>query len=184
MDLSSIKNQLKELEQKQAQALAELEQAASKAFESLMTAKEQDLKAMCIRLDNSRDLTQVEHDDYFHTWIRVDIDSIIGDLYGDDPKFIQGLFKNYMSENYFIEVDFKNNCITQCLGPAILINHDGDVLDQDLNKWIFKKTDYETKEQLFDLIEKHMDKIGHFPSVIKVDQHGNASFINTQKSEA
>lgn len=137
--------------------------------------KNSELKKLVSKLENSRDLTQVNGGEFFHIWTRADFSEFID----TENKFQCELFSDYMAENYDTIVDFKNDCISSCIGPAILINHEGDILDQDSGKWIIEKSDYETEEERNELIEKYMEKTGYYPSIIRCDYHGNAFFETT-----
>jgi len=65
-------------------------------------------------------------------------------------------------------------------GPCILVNEQGDVLDQDSGKWIIDKNDYQTAEERNGLIEAWMEKSGYFPSVIQLGRYGALHYIDTK----
>ena len=64
-------------------------------------------------------------------------------------------------------------------GPSIIINHEGDILDEDSGQWIVSKSDYETKDERNKLIEKYMESKGYFPGVFFIDYYGNVKHVNT-----
>lgn len=96
-------------------------------------------------------------------------------------------FANYMRDSHFIEVDFDNDCLTYAQGPSIVINDEGDVLDQDSGKWFIAKKDYtdDNGESVLtkrnELIEAYMDKHGYFPGVFETDRNGNIFLVKTIK---
>lgn len=172
--LNEIQKQIEALNSSNFERVQTLKDGALKALSTKLN-KNKELQKLVTQLQDSKELTQIEHDDYFHTWIRADFSKFI------DIKnaFQCELFSQYMSENHFCEADFKNDCLSTSIGPAILINHDGDVLDQDSSKWFLKKSDYEDETERNEMIENYMDKHGYFPSVIRCDYYGNAFFQNT-----
>ena len=136
------------------------------------------LAALVNSVESSRDLEQDY--EFFNVLTSLPDLSIFIDT---DSEFQRDLFRQYMIENHYIDIDFKNDCALTSIGPCILINHNGDVLDQDSGKWILSKDDYESESELFKLIENHMQTTGYFPSIVACDYHGNANFVNTQKGE-
>src|SRR5580700_1464416 len=89
----------------------------------------------------------------------------VWDRYGEIASYInfntsdfqdcKEYFTNYMRESHFIEVDFDNDCLTYNQGPCIVINEDGDVLDQDSGKWIVAKNDYKDDDDELDLDKRN-----------------------------
>lgn len=163
---------LQQIRQQEQQTLKELES------EILGSIDASYLKEICEKLDNTYDLTQVEYDEWFHQWVRIDLDRLAKIDFDDDDQ-VNALI-NVLDEHDCLRLDVKNECLTKSIGPSILINDDGDVLDQDSGKWIISKDDYENENELYNMIENHMDKTGYFPSVVRCDRYGNAFFVNTR----
>ena len=175
--LNIIRQELELVKGKNQIELAMLRDKALAAFSKKMKMKTRQkvINSMQSALDASKELTSVSNDEYYHRWVRFDLSKLID----TNDEFQRELLAEYLSENYYIYTDFENDCVTTAEGPCILINHDGDVLDQDSGKWIISKRDYETEEERNALIKAHMEKTGHFPSVIEVDYHGNACYVST-----
>jgi len=101
-----------------------------------------------------------------------------------DYKECASYLEAYLSDQG-VGIDWENDCLTYNLGPCILINNDGDVLDQDSQKWIISKNDYRDDDGNLDegkrneLIEAWMDKHGYYPGVFSADRHGNVFAVNT-----
>lgn len=172
--LNEIDNKIKKLIQNSISETEILKNEALEIF-SKQLDKNKDLRTLISKAQDSKDLTQVEYDEFFHTWTRADFSKFI-DL---KNNFEKELFSEYMQENHFCCVDFKNDCISIAMGPNIIINEDGDILDQDSGKWIISKKEYDSTEKRNEMIEAYMTKSGYFPSVIKCDRYGNAFFVNT-----
>lgn len=177
--LNDIKEEIESTKEKTNKEIETLKEKASSLFSKLMDKKEKAIDAMVSALDNSKDLTGVPNDEYFHRFARTDFSKLID----TKDEFQKELLSDYLSENHCIYVDFENDCVTTAEGPCILINHKGDVLDQDSGKWFISKKDYETEEERNKLIEAYMEKSGFFPSVIEVDYHGNAFYRSTLAKE-
>ena|ERR1035437_1710018 len=177
--LNAIMAQIETQRQLSQKEMGALEAKAFAAFRKAMKKKMPQIDAMVALLEQSMELTQVENDEYFHSFVRFDFDSLI------DTKqpYQKELLAQLLSEDHCLDADFQNDCVTNSIGPCLLINHEGDVLDQDSGKWVISKRDYETKEELFSQIEAHMEKTGYFPSVIRCDYYGNARYVNTQSAE-
>lgn len=132
------------------------------------------------KLESSKDLTTVEYDhEFMHQYIRFDFSDII-DV---DSKLERELLVRFLEENdFFMIPDFENSVLTMNIGPCICIGPDGIVWDQDSNKVILKKHDYETTEERNEKIEEYMEKNGYFPSVVKLDYYGQPiGYVNTTK---
>ena len=175
--LDTIKNAIAKVNAENASKISALEIKAEAIFNKLMAKKAKEIKALTIKLENSKDIASVPYDyDLYHIWVRADISQFIN----VDDKLEKELFREYMRENHFIDVDFENEVVSTSIVHCIVINHEGDVLDQDSGKWFIKKSDYENENELYALIESHMEKTGHFPSVVSEDYHGNVFFVNTK----
>ena len=110
-------------------------------------------------------------------------------FYAKDFKDCQEYLKTYLREYHCIDIDFKNDALLYSTGFNIIINDDGDILEQDSGKWIIKKDDYRDDDGHLDenkrneLIEKHMEKTGCFPSVFRCDRYGNVFLEDTRNDK-
>lgn len=95
-------------------------------------------------------------------------------------------FTEYMREYHCVDIDWENECLTYSVGPSIVINDNGDVYDQDGNKFFISKSDYSDEHGYLDeskrneLIEAYMLKTDCYPGVFKSDRHGNVTLIDTK----
>lgn len=175
--LEQIKSQQSKLESEFSDAIAELNKSAARTFAMAMEFKQKEVDALVAALDLSKDIAWVESDsDFVHRWIRFDFSTLI------DPKddTERELLKEYLADNHHINCDFENDVASTNEGYCLVINEDGDVLNQDSGKWVISKRDYESKQELFQLIEAYMERTGYYPSVIRSDRHGNVCYVNTQ----
>lgn len=175
--LKNIEAKLAETKAENANTIEELKDIARQVFARKMKRKANAkiIDEMVKALDDSKELTGVGYDEYYHRYARADVTKLIN----TESELEQELLEEYLQDVHCIYVDYQNDCITTSEGPCILINHDGDVLDQDSGKWFISKKDYETEEERNKLIEAYMEKTGCFPSVIEVDYHGNAFYRST-----
>jgi hypothetical protein len=156
----------------------------SKALEILSTRAKliletrPEVKKIVQDVENSKDYQWSNYGE-IESWARIDL-SFLESIGLNDPIF-QDIISEYFSEQHCLNIDFKNDCATYSQGMNIIINDEGDVLDQDSQKWIIKKSEYETKSELFSMIEKYMDKSGYFPSVFRTDRHDNIFLVDTRK---
>jgi hypothetical protein len=170
--LSEFKNQIEKANAMVANTIADLKAQAMIAFEANL---DQSALAQVLAVETSKELTQVEHDEYFHQWLRVDFSTLID----TSDAFQRELLEEYLQDTHCISCDFKNDCVTYSIGPVIVINEEGDVLDQDTDKWIISSDAYSTKYELFAQIEAYMQKTGVFSSVVKTDRYGNGFYVDT-----
>lgn len=171
---NKLENKLKQAKSELNVQLSDINDRAIILMRKHLKTKQNLVKEMISSVENSKDLTQSY--EYYQQFVRVDFSKLI-DLESDLQK---EALSDIFSEGYGLIVDYQNDCLLMDIGPAILINHEGDVLDQDSGKWIISKNDYETEEQRNELIESYMNKSGYFPAIIKIDYHGNANYVNTQ----
>ncbi len=146
---------------------------------AVLSTKLKDSKALaeCIaELEASKNLTFDVNDEWPRRWVRFDARRFI-DV---DNELERETFRDYLQDEYFTDVDFKNECISMSDGPCIMINEDGDVLDQDSGKWIISKTDYQSVDERNKLIEEYMERAGYFPSVVSCDHYGNMHYVSTK----
>lgn len=93
-----------------------------------------------------------------------------------------GSLNEYIAENYCAHLSKEYDNLISNGGPAIIINDDGDVYDQDSGKWIVDKSDY-SEEWLRDyLIEEYCETKGYYPGVFYQDRYGQLSLVNTRES--
>lgn len=96
-------------------------------------------------------------------------------------------FETYMLDNHFVTIDWENDVIQSSVGPSIVISDNGDILDQDSDKWIIKADSYRNDDNELDetkrneLIEKWMESTGYYPGVYRTDRHGNVFAVNTRQ---
>jgi hypothetical protein len=179
--VKQIQAQLKIVTDQYSVDFQRLSEQAYNAFKEVMgeDALQTKIKAMIIALESSKELTQVENDEYFARWTRVDFSNLI-DL---KDSFQKELLERYFQDEHCANLNFKDSVLTTSEGPAIVINEDGDVYDQDSGKFIVHKGNYETDVERNALIEAWMEKAGYFPSVIRCDHYGNAFYVNTKAKE-
>lgn len=120
-------------------------------------------------LESSTDFTWME--DLVARWIRFSIE-----VEGLEEKALEEYLQD---QRIYYEKEYQ--CLLTYDGPSIIINEEGDVLDQDSGKWIIDSSKYSTIEELYSLIEQWMDKTGYFPNVFKTDRYGNVFLVNTNK---
>jgi hypothetical protein len=136
------------------------------------------LKELIQKLESSRDLTN--ECEFPARFIRFNP----GEFIDVKNEFEREVFETYLSDSYFARVDFHNDCLVMEDGPCIIINEDGDVLDQDSGKWIISKTEYATKRELFSLINAWTEKSGYFPSIVRADRYGNLFYVDANSENS
>ena len=143
--------------------------------------KDPDLKKALSKLEGTQQLTSMEYDEYYYQWTRFDADTILPSI-EEFGETIHNLalesFREYIDNFGCYSYDEKSECIVSCIGPAIIINEDGEILDQDSNKWIAKKNQFESEKERNDFIESYMQKTGVFPWIVRVDHYGNAYAVS------
>lgn len=141
------------------------------------------LKTTLEKLEATSELTSVEHDEFFHQWVRFDASKTLPNIKDVGPvvyNLALEAFNAFIQDACCAYFDEKNDCLTACIGPAILINHEGEILDQDSGTWIVKKNTFSTIEERNEFIESYMEKTGVYPWIISCDYYGNAKVVNTQ----
>jgi hypothetical protein len=191
--LNDIKMQIDAANAVNSATISVLRKQATAEFEKQMKKKNAVILSIVTAVESSRELSQIDHDDYFCQWTRIDFSSLID----TNDEFQKELLQEYFQEHYCLSVDFKNDVVTYSVGPSLLIFAEGAsksrrsyyVYDQDSGKEIISfeqclddDGNY-SREKRNELIEQWMEKKGYFPSVIKVDHYGNAHYVSTQKSE-
>jgi len=143
------------------------------------------LKKWLKDLEASRQLTQIDHDEYFYTWVRIDG---LNDLINITDALQDQALEQVLDHAC---LDIEHQTIQQCEGPVFIL-HTGGVYDQDSNKVIISRSDYDFADDPDDvnefrrnkLINEYMEKHGYFPSVISCDRYGNAHYVNIQNKGA
>lgn len=161
--------------------ISSLKGLAYDRFNNLMELEpyQDEIKKLVSAVEQSKELTQIDDDEFYAQWVRADFRTLID--YGD--AFQRELLADYLQQEHYITVDYKNDVAMYSIGPAILINEDGDVLDQDSGKWIISVRDYKNNKELYSKIEAWMESKGYFPSVIKCDMYRNLSYVDTQSNK-
>jgi hypothetical protein len=190
MDFKKYEKQIQTLSMDSQQAIEDVKDDALTEFSKHLKAsgKLKLLDDALVKLESSRDLTRVENDhEFFHQYIRFDFSDIID----TDSDLQRELLVSFLEQNdFFMEPDFKNDCLTMNIGPCIVIDQDsGDVYDQDTGKIVLKgynprtgEADYETESERNEKIEKYMEKTGCFPSVVLVDRYGSPiQYVNIKE---
>lgn len=178
-----IKKEKEQLDLEYSARSRQLEASALKLIEIKFDSNSQlknKLKAYIDQLESTTDLSNIPYDEYVHRWIRFDASEFI-----DTSMPLQvSAFTEYLQENYFAYLDFKDGILSMSEGPCILINDYGDVLDQDSGQWFLSKNSYgEDLAERNRLIEKYMETRGYFPSVVYCDHYGNISYVDTKKEQ-
>lgn len=176
--LNLIMNERSKLLKHHANEIALLDTKAMKEFIKLMESKKDIINKWINDVKCSRDLTRHDYNDYYSTWIRVDFSKLIDVENG----YMKNLLSDYLRDEFFVECDFYHDTISMSIGPAIIINHKGDVYDEDLDEWIIHNDDYKSDAELYSLIEAHMEKTEHYPSVI-FENYYYANFVDTRPTE-
>lgn len=190
MDFKKYEKQIQTLTMDSLQAIEDVKDDALTEFSKHLKAsgKLKLLEDAQVELESSKDLTFVGNDhEFFHQYIRFDFSDIID----TDSGLQKELLVSFLAQNdFFMEPDFKNDCLTMSIGPCIVIYSDsGDVYDQDAGKTILKgynprtgEADYETESERNEKIEKYMEKTGYFPAVVLVDDYCNPiRYVNTKE---
>lgn len=91
----------------------------------------------------------------------------------------------YLSDRC-VYLDAEHGALFTYIGPAIIINEDGDVVDEDGGRWFLSRRDYmdndghRCEHKRAYLIEQYMEKTGYWPGVFRCDRYGNVFPVNTQ----
>ncbi len=179
--LSDIENEIDQVNQTRGMQVEELRGEAMRVLTARLESEDfqAKIKALDDALSQSQDLTDVPNDEFVHRWVRFDASTLIV----AESKLERELLKEYLQDNYSIELDLDNDVAHTAEGPVIAINDDGDVLDQDSGQWIVSRKDYETIAERNRLIEAYMERTGYFPSVVKFGRYGVEGYVNTQAKE-
>ena len=130
-----------------------LNKSALALFEAYMQlSQKESVSKIIVELESSQNLTS----DYdgFSIWVIIDYKKLLPDVYSD---FHVELLREYFS-NMGHSLDVTKDTLQNFIGPCIVINEDGDILDQDSGKWIISKGDYETISERNQLIENYLEK--------------------------
>lgn len=170
----SINQLLKSLDESKNQVL-DLESKIKEEYFSIFDKLEV-VKKIVISCENSNDHGYPENDEFINLFVR--IDSFELNMEGLEKKY----FFEYLEDNYNIFTDSSSDSFVYSTGPNIIINHYGDVLDEDSGKWVISKNDYSSTNERNQLIEAYMENSGCFPGVFEVDRYGHVTPVNTKKT--
>lgn len=126
------------------------------------------LREALTALESSTELTGVENDDFLHTWIRFDASKVI-DV--KDSLEVEAL-EELLSEDSSAYLDLKNDCLTSCIGPAVIFCDDGSVYDQDSRKQIIGKNSRDL-EVIKRAVRIWQNKQGVFNWAVKESDRGS-----------
>lgn len=127
----------------------------------------------------------VVEDEGIYTWFKVKTDL---SKYSDCREYLE----EWLSENYGLSIDWKNDCFLNYLGNEEIIIQDDAGRDNGVylgSKLIIDESEYLDDEGAVDedkrnnLIEKHMEETGYFPGVFRLTRHGDVYLVNTQKKK-
>jgi len=178
MTIETLKAQLNVLKIEVNSKIDALVASLQSTFDAMFDADDNLQKAL-IRLDQSNDYMWVDSGD-IAAWLRFDFTG-----YADDEKYL----KTYLQERHCIAADFDNGVLMQYWGPALVINHEGDILDQASGKWPIKKASYTDDDGKCivalrnELLENYMEKTGCYPGVFITNRQGDIKLVDTQKKE-
>lgn len=154
----------------QAETEVELQTAWNEVFKDLTVIKD----AVSL-LEQSKEYVWDKHGEIV-TWVRFDLKPFANN---------RSYFASYMREEYYVEVDYDSDTLTQSVGTYIIVNDEG-VYDSDSQKTILKPGDYRDEDGKTDivarnaLIEKYMESSGCYPGVFKSDYYSNLTLIDTR----
>lgn len=138
----------------------------------------QALRLALVELESTKNFGLDEYSEIYG-WVRLD-------ELNEVPENQREYLESYVSENFFVQVDFEHGALKQSQGEYIAINDDGDVYEGPHGKFFIAVKDYTDDQGEIDLtlrnqlIENYMEKTGHFPGVFEIDRYGNIELINTQ----
>lgn len=185
--IDSIKADIEHLQSERVAEMLPLENELQAAYDVLFSDLPW-IEEAYTRLESSNDYMTDQFDGWPCQWTRVE-------QLADIEENARDNFRDYIDNKYgAVTIDWTNDVFVMNNGPAIIINDEGDVLDQDSGKWIIKKNDYlvgndDTGEAYYckltrnELIEKYMEKQGYFPGVFNMDRYGNVYPISTTKEK-
>lgn len=179
-NIHTLKKTISELNKKHVETLQPIENLLQQAYNTLFDDMSV-WKNAYSRLEQSNDYTTDQFDGWPCQWIRCEE---LSKLDEDDREY----FKTWLDETYCaVDIDWNNECLVMRNGPAIIIDENGDVYDQDSRKRIIERNEYldeanhVDKDKRNQLIEDYMKRTGYFPGVFTMDKYGNVYPVNTQK---
>lgn len=165
--INQLNQELKQLGSKRDDIEAKLQAEYNKLFNA-----DEILHAALRALESSNDYTLEDFEVW--QWVRFDLAE-----YTPVLKYLD----NYLSD-YGIQLDKQNDVLILSCSPSIIINEDGDVYDEDSQKWIVSEDDYRTRDERNQLIEAYMERTSCYPGVFEVGRYGDVTLVNTQKKGA
>lgn len=104
----------------------------------------------------------------------------------------QEFITEYLKEYHFIDIDFDNDLMYYEQGPSIIINEDGDVYDQDSDKFVIYTAQYSSDSSegltVLDvtkrnkLIKEHMEKREFFPGIFRANGYGQLFEVSIKET--
>jgi hypothetical protein len=182
--LTATLNEIESHSQKEIQAVkASLQVEYNKVFD-----KDTDLQKAISAVQCSSEYGADENGIY--AWTRYYIPS----EFKENDTLIECL-DTYLSDQGFT-LDVTNDALMLNCGDDNLIIQDDTRHDNGVwqgHKLVIKESEYKTEDEdgrLYvdeskrnKLIEQHMEKIGYFPGVFRIDYHGNVFPVNTQETK-
>jgi hypothetical protein len=172
-----LENKIKELSTQNKLEIStietELQKEWFKIFNDLSIIKE-----YVEKLEKSTDYIVDEFENYPCQYINCK--ELLDIFDGDNCTSYWEYLSEYLSEYYGYYLDRNHDCMIMNNGPAIIINDEGDILDQDSGKWIINKSDYNNEWYRNILIKNYMKESGYYPGVFYQDYYGNFSLVDTQ----
>lgn len=134
----------------------------------------------------AKHLSKLQNDPHFYAVSYSNVDACVyfshKEIMPREFESNQGIFLevfNRFLEEYGDHARYESGELFTACGPCIIINTDGDVIDQDSGRCFLKKSEYESEEERNEKIEQHMEKTGHFPNVFEIDRFGGVELIST-----
>jgi hypothetical protein len=172
-EIKALNNKLANISDNEFAIKQELQLAWNKVFDDMSV-----LRDAITKVEASNEYTWESRGEDICSWIRFDTKS-----FDDCAEYL----KEYLRNEHYVEIDFENDALLYSMGPSIIINEDGDVLDQDGDKWFINKDDYRDEDsgdlnegKRNELIEAYMEKTGCYPGVFRTDRHGNVFAVSTK----
>lgn len=162
--IKSLEKHRLEMNQVVSQVESQLLEEYSKIFE-----KDTKLQTAIKELEDSKEFGI---DDGIYRWNRFDFDD-----YKDNNEVIEYL-EQYLNEHHFINIDIKNDAIMKNEGFNLILDHDGNIYDEDSQEFIIDHSEYTNKSKRNKLVNNWMEKNGYFPGLFSVDRYNNVFLIN------
>ena len=170
--INKLKELLKENENNYQKLLDSLETEFYKIFDD--SGK---IKNFISKLENSENYTRENH---WPHWPCQYLDNELKEFQDDTNMWL--FLLDYLKNNYSIYYTSEHDYFELSCGPSIIIQDDNSVWCQNSDKIIIESKDYNSENELFELIENHMENSGFFPGVFRTDYYGHIiGPVNTSK---